>query len=142
MDLQLKVLQTLLPLIGTYTEINGDLVSDVFQICFKLSESKFPAVSNTAAATIRQLVVLVFEKVAVEDEKIGSALESSGSRPALHDAIVLLQDLCSLFTGEPGTFLKLSSLPKQLILELLESMFTNHKTLVQGVRRHRYLFII
>lgn len=38
-------------------------------ICFRLQDSKIVVVNNTAAATLRQLVIFVFDKVAKEDEQ-------------------------------------------------------------------------
>ena len=132
-ELQLKVLQSILPLISIYSEIHDELLADVFQICFKLQDSKFPVVSSTATATVRQLVVIIFDKISLEDKELGSTPPESSARPSLHDAIILLQDLCSLIVGEPPSMLNMDSLPKQLVLELLESIFTNHYSLVKNV---------
>ena len=38
-----------------------------FQVCFLLHGSKTAVVSNTAAATLQQLLSSTFEKVAIED---------------------------------------------------------------------------
>lgn len=38
-------------------------------ICFRLQDSKIVVVNNTAAATLRQLVIFVFDKVAKEDDQ-------------------------------------------------------------------------
>jgi vesicle coat complex subunit len=67
-DVQLKILQALPSLIQNYpTEVRGDLLSTILQICSSLQNAKNPAVSNTAAATLQQLVVTVFDRVASED---------------------------------------------------------------------------
>jgi hypothetical protein len=56
-DVQLKILQALPSLLHNYsTEIRGDLLSTILQICSGLHNAKNPAVSNTAAATLQQLV--------------------------------------------------------------------------------------
>jgi hypothetical protein len=67
-DVQLKILQALPSLLQNYTaEVRGDLLSTVLQICSGLQNAKNPAVSNTAAATLQQLVITVFDRVATED---------------------------------------------------------------------------
>lgn len=38
-------------------------------ICFRLQDSKIVVVNNTAAATLRQLVIFVFDKVIKEDNE-------------------------------------------------------------------------
>lgn len=67
-EIQLKILQTLPVLLTNYTEeLGGILLGDVFKICFMLQNSKYIVVQNTAAATLRQLVILVFDRAARED---------------------------------------------------------------------------
>lgn len=67
-DIQLKILQALPSLVQNYSaEIRGELLSTVLQICSSLHNAKNFAVSNTAAATLQQLVILVFDRVASED---------------------------------------------------------------------------
>jgi hypothetical protein len=69
-DVQLKILQALPSLLQHHpSEIRGDLLSTVLQICSSLQSIKNPAVSNTAAATLQQLVIAVFDRVTVEDGK-------------------------------------------------------------------------
>lgn len=67
-DIQLKILQALPSLLQHYpSEVRGELLSSVLQICSGLQNTKNPAVSNTAAATLQQLVIAVFDRVTVED---------------------------------------------------------------------------
>lgn len=67
-DVQLKILQSLPALLQNYfDDICGNLLSSTLEICATLQASKNAAVSNTAAATLQQLVVTTFEKVFVED---------------------------------------------------------------------------
>jgi hypothetical protein len=77
-DVQLKILQALPSLLQNYsTEVRGDQLSTVLHICSGLQNAKNPAVSNTAAATLQQLVTTVFDRVASED---GTCCGSSSSR--------------------------------------------------------------
>ena len=41
-------------------------------LSFKLYSSKDPVISNTAAATIRQIVCILFDRVHAEDAQAGS----------------------------------------------------------------------
>lgn len=47
-------------------------------ICFRLQDSKVVVVNNTAAATLRQLVIHVFDKVTKEDAIIAKDPEHHG----------------------------------------------------------------
>jgi hypothetical protein len=67
-DIQLKILQALPSLLQNYpAEIRGESLSAVLHICSGLQNAKNFAVSNTAAATLQQLVIVVFDRVASED---------------------------------------------------------------------------
>jgi Dimerisation and cyclophilin-binding domain of Mon2 len=52
-------------------------------ICFRLQDSKVVVVNNTAAATLRQLVIHVFDKVAKEDAILAKGKEHHGTKLAL-----------------------------------------------------------
>jgi hypothetical protein len=70
LDVQLKILQALPSLLQNYGEdIKGDLLAGALNICSILQASKNGMVNNTAAATLQQLVVAVFDKVVAEDSK-------------------------------------------------------------------------
>lgn len=77
-------------------------------LCFRLHFAKDSTTMNTAGATIRQLVSLVFERVVAEDEKFGTKEESPrevnfvelrtprnvaprGLRPCAGDAYLMFQ---------------------------------------------------
>lgn len=71
LDVQLKILQALPSFLQNYAEdLNGELIAASLNICTILQASKNAIVNNTAAATLQQLVVSVFDKVVVEDSKI------------------------------------------------------------------------
>lgn len=70
LDIQLKVLQALPSLLQNYlVSLKGRLLVSTFEVCFLLYGSKTAVVSNTAAATLQQLVALTFDKVVAEDSK-------------------------------------------------------------------------
>ena len=67
-DVQLRVLQALPSLFQNYgQDLHGPLLAKALAICSTLQGSKTVAVNSTAAATLQQLVVSVFDKVVAED---------------------------------------------------------------------------
>ncbi|KAF1841156.1 uncharacterized protein K460DRAFT_199650 [Cucurbitaria berberidis CBS 394.84] len=134
-DIQLKILQALPSLLQNYaTEIRGELLSNVLHICSSLQNAKNVAVSHTAAATLQQLVITVFDRVASEDEKaleipIATTVKGDdGSvpvRPAAHDAYKIFNDLVLLAVGEKSVSM-LASIPASGTLEVIEAILSNH----------------
>ncbi|KAF2199873.1 hypothetical protein GQ43DRAFT_482079 [Delitschia confertaspora ATCC 74209] len=135
-DIQLKTLQALPSLLQNYpAELCGELLSTALQICSALQNTKNSAVSNTAAATLQQLVTHVFDKVSVEDERaleVPTVAEVPGDadpvsvRPAAYDAYKVFNDLNLLINGEKPAFIRFSSIPQTSGLELVESVLLNH----------------
>ncbi|KAI8578525.1 hypothetical protein K450DRAFT_272753 [Umbelopsis ramanniana AG] len=140
-EIQLKILQTILPLLTNYHTIHGDVLAEALLICFRLQDSKVVVVNNTAAATLRQLVIHVFDKVAKEDAILAKGNEHHDLQPrkitispeetielypSAADAYYLFQDLCLLTNGEATQFLRLHHLSRTFGLELIESVLTNH----------------
>ncbi|KZP24026.1 hypothetical protein FIBSPDRAFT_785328 [Athelia psychrophila] len=139
-DIQLRILQTLLSLITNFPAVHGELLGDALLLCFKLQESRIAVVSSTAAATLRQLVMFVVDKVVDEDRQgvVDSALMSEqtlpdGSKkelgPSARDAYAVFEDLCLLANAEKPHFLNLDYLHKTFALELIESVLTNYHDL-------------
>ncbi|KAJ4296651.1 Endocytosis and vacuole integrity protein [Kalmusia sp. IMI 367209] len=135
-DVQLKILQTLPSLVQNYpVEIRSESLSTVLHICSALQNAKNFAVSNTAAATLQQLVIAIFDRVATEDEKsleIPTVTEVPADdvtvsvRPAAHDAFKVFNDLNLLITGEKTGFIRFSPIPSTSILEVIEAILSNH----------------
>lgn len=102
-------------------------------------------VSSTAAATLRQLVMFVVDKVVEEDKRLDilsavdlqeTALPDHSTRtlgPSARDAFAVFEDLCLLANAEKPNFLRLESLPKTFALELIESVVTNYHELFRKV---------
>ncbi|KAI6250451.1 hypothetical protein HI914_02033 [Erysiphe necator] len=136
LDVQLKILQALPFLLQNYADdLKGELVATTLNICTVLQSSKNGIVSNTAAATLQQLVVTVFDNVVAEDKSgedvpiVGEAVTEDGSiqlRPAALDAYKIFNDLCLLTESHKPLFLKSTGIPKTFGLELIESVLTNH----------------
>ncbi|KAI4912534.1 hypothetical protein J4E90_005939 [Alternaria incomplexa] len=139
-DIQLKILQALPSLLQNYpAEIRSESLSAVLQICSSLQNAKNFAVSNTAAATLQQLVIVVFDRVASEDEKaleIPTVTEVKGDdgqvsvRPAANDAYKMFTDLIALIVGEKPVFMRFASLPPASTLELIEAILSNHNKIM------------
>ncbi|KAL1857256.1 Endocytosis and vacuole integrity protein [Paecilomyces lecythidis] len=135
LDVQLKILQTLPSLLQSYSEeLSGELLASTLEICAILQASKTAAVSNTAAATLQQLVISAFDKVADEDRKPPGSIptvivkvesEQLTIGLAAYDALRILDDLCRLVEGERADFLQVKSLPSPFVLELIEGILTN-----------------
>ena len=143
-DIQLRILQTLLSLVTNFPAIHGELLGEALLLCFKLQESRIAVVSSTAAATLRQLVMFVVDKVVDEDrrddvkvEELADVTLPNGQLKALglsaQDAFAVFEDLCLLANSEKPLFLKLDSLRKTFSLELIESVLTNYHDLFRKV---------
>ncbi|KAF9430242.1 hypothetical protein BGZ94_007779 [Podila epigama] len=136
-EIQLKILQTILPLLTNY-DVHGESLAEALLLCFRLQDSRVIFVNNTAAATLRQLVIYIFEKVGEEDIRLLKAEPQQGANqeatvqdmstteqgneeqlgPCALDAYLLFQDLCLLTNSEPAQFLRLGSISKTFGLEL------------------------
>ncbi|KAI5808843.1 hypothetical protein DFH27DRAFT_509927 [Peziza echinospora] len=135
-DIQLKILQALPPLLQNYADdLQGKLVGDVLVLCSVLQGSKMGVVNNTAAATLQQLVISIFDKVVAEDDKTleipATAEAPCGNgiiavRPSAFDAYRVFLDICLLTEGQKPQFLRFNALPQTFGLELIESVLTNH----------------
>ncbi|KAI5800080.1 hypothetical protein EDC01DRAFT_613157 [Geopyxis carbonaria] len=135
-DIQLKILQALPPLLQNYAgDLQGPLLGEALLICAILQGSKMGVVNNTAVATLSQIVISIFDKVVVEDERAlevpttGEAPSEDGTipvRPAALDAYRVFYDLCLLTEGQKPMFLRFNNLPQPFGLELIESVLTNH----------------
>ena len=109
-----------------------------------MQESRIAVVSSTAAATLRQIVMFIIDKVVEEDRndkvetiqltEISLPDDSKVSLgPSAVDAYSVVEDLCLLANIEKPHFLKLGSLPKTFALELIESVLTNYHDLFRKV---------
>ncbi|KAL7417221.1 hypothetical protein BDY24DRAFT_377122 [Mrakia frigida] len=153
-DIQLKILQAVLVILTG--PVNGTLLGDAFRLVFELRDSRIPVVSSTAAASLRQGVMVTFDKIVAEDEtlKNGTCSTSPTSTPlpdgtvkilypSAFDGYRLFEDLCVLTTSTPPTgkqqLLMLNHLPRPFGLELIESILSNYA----GVfRKHSELLLL
>ncbi|KAH7907589.1 hypothetical protein BJ138DRAFT_1137471 [Hygrophoropsis aurantiaca] len=149
-DIQLRILQTLVSLITNFPSLHGALLGDALLLCFKLQDSRIAVVSSTAAATLRQLVMFVVDKMVDEDRQDSTdpnlltetTLPDGTTQllgPYAKDAYSVFEDLCLLANSEKPHFLKLDYLHKTFALELIESVLTNYHDLF---RKHPELLLL
>lgn len=105
---EVKVLQTVTLLLTTNSVVHGETLAKTLVLCFRLHFTKDSTTINTAGATVRQLVSLVFERVGTEEtEATSSSYEKrevnleelkmmngeapKGLKPCAADAFLLFQ---------------------------------------------------
>ncbi|RXN00212.1 Protein MON2-like [Acipenser ruthenus] len=136
---ELKLLQTVLVLLTTNTVAHDEALSKAIVVCFRLHFTKDNITNNTAAATVRQVVTVVFERMVAEDERHKGIIEqppavqgnsnrrsSSTLRPCAKDAYMLFQDLCQLVNADAPYWLAgMTEMTRTFGLELLESVLND-----------------
>lgn len=137
---ELKLLQTAILLITTNTVVQHDALARALVLCFRLHFTKDSTTINTAAATVRQLVTMVFERVMTEDKvdsqeameptslevlKAGGKIAPKSLRPCAGDAYLLFQDFCQLVNADqPYWLIGMTEMTRTFGLELMESVLT------------------
>lgn len=157
MDIQLKILQTLLSILTYCKGMHGDTLGTALLLCFKLQDSRVNVVSSTAAATLRQAIMVVFDRIGVEEEgseELVLGEEVVKVTPAALDGYEILSDLCLLTLGgqsssslslwsssgkEKPRMLKLSALQRTFGLELIESIMSGYEAVVKSHPELLYL---
>nr|XP_022914726.1 protein MON2 homolog isoform X1 [Onthophagus taurus] len=141
---EVKVLQSVTLLLTTNTVVHGETLAKTLVLCFRLHFAKNSTTINTAGATVRQLVSLVFERVVAEDEQLSKSNNSNQPRqvnleelktpsgvppkglpPCAADAYLLFQDLVQLVNADqPYWLIGMTEMTRTFGLELLESVLT------------------
>ncbi|XP_052646763.1 protein MON2 homolog isoform X7 [Harpia harpyja] len=136
---ELKLLQTVLVLLTTNTVVHDEALSKAIVLCFRLHFTKDNITNNTAAATVRQVVTVVFERVVAEDEQYKDTIDQpvavqgnsnrrsvSTLKPCAKDAYMLFQDLCQLVNADaPYWLVGMTEMTRTFGLELLESVLND-----------------
>lgn len=140
----------------------ANLFMKALLLCFKLQDSRVSVVSSTAAATLRQAVMLIFNRVSSSIPSTPTTApltlpshppQTIEVTPSALDAFNIFSDLCllaatagshgsafSLWKGgdkEKPKLLKLSNLQRTFALELVESILSGYE---DGVKKVRLLF--
>ncbi|KAI0207165.1 MON2-like protein [Lamellibrachia satsuma] len=138
----LKLLQTTLLLVTTSNVVQHDALAKILVLSLRLHFTKDSTIINTAAATVRQLVSSVFERVVAEDStpapddlepmsveslKVGSRQAPKSLRPSAADAYLLFQDLCQLVNAhQPYWLTGMTEMTRTFCLELMEAVLTDY----------------
>ncbi|RMC10011.1 hypothetical protein DUI87_12806 [Hirundo rustica rustica] len=115
------------------------IASEAIVLCFRLHFTKDNITNNTAAATVRQVVTVVFERVVAEDERYKDAVDQPAAvqgnsnrrsvstlKPCAKDAYMLFQDLCQLVNADaPYWLVGMTEMTRTFGLELLESVLND-----------------
>ena len=142
-------MQTLPALLHSYSaEMKGELLFALLQTCSSLQVSKNSAVSSTAAATLQQLVISVFDKLAIEDKtaleipvtaEVSIGEESVALRPMAHDAYRIFHDVSALTVRGKAQYVRLSLVSENSSLELVEAVLVNYSDLIRSHEELAYI---
>uniref|UniRef100_A0A8C7PR76 Protein MON2 homolog n=1 Tax=Oncorhynchus mykiss TaxID=8022 RepID=A0A8C7PR76_ONCMY len=130
---ELKLLQTVLVLLTTNTVVHDQVLSKAIVLCFRLHFTKDNITNNTAAATVRQVVTVVFERMVAEDDRFKDCITkamlvavSSCPMSTSPFPCVSLQDLCQLVNADaPYWLVGMTEMTRTFGLELLESVLND-----------------
>ncbi|XP_013409235.1 protein MON2 homolog [Lingula anatina] len=138
---ELRLLQTAILLLTTNSVVQHESLAKAIVLCFRLHFAKDSITINTAAATVRQLVSVVFERVVTEDSvqsqepletvsldelKVGSKTPPKSLRPCAQDGYLLFQDLCQLVNADqPFWLVGMTEMTRTFGLELMEEVLTS-----------------
>ncbi|XP_055685383.1 protein MON2 homolog [Lutzomyia longipalpis] len=155
---EVKVLQTVTLLLTTNTVVHGETLAKTLVLCFRLHFTKNSTTINTAGATIRQLVSLVFERVVAEEVesstadggekkelnleelKLATGIAPRGLKPCAADAFLLFQDLVQLVNADqPYWLLGMTEMTRTFGLELLEAVLT---TFTRVFKNEEFFFLL
>ena len=129
---QAKILQTVLSLLASQTyPVRRDDLSRALSICLVLHDGGAASalINNTATATMRQAVSLLFERIdadggVADAARPGAAVGDSDC--ALSCAYLLVRDLCCLASRQATRWLQVGKLDLAFALELLEALLSSH----------------
>lgn len=132
LEIQLKVLQVLPTVYQVFgDQMNGKYISKLLYICAILQgPSKPQVVVNTAAATLQQLVIFIFDKAGKTDGPKTNTITINKTSLLVSDNILdcynIFQDLCSLIEHSPPSFLQVGPfLAETFLLDLIELILNN-----------------
>ncbi|KAI8425793.1 hypothetical protein MSG28_011572 [Choristoneura fumiferana] len=152
--LELKLLQTAALLMTTSDLVHGDTLARTMVMCMRMvaaQESRDVSTSHAAAATVRQLVALVFERALAEANgtlKVNPAdvrpqtnsKAPKDMKPCAVDAYLILQDIIQLVNGDAAHWLVgISEVPKTFGLELLDTVLTDFSPVFFKISEFRFL---
>lgn len=153
-ELQLRLLQTVIVLVTSKScNLHGQSLSQAIVLCFRLHFTKNEVTNNTAEATIRQVVSLVFDRVVSEDKENPHSdqrttdVDSNKNgatpvdlSPAVDDAHKLFQDLCHLVNADsPQWLVGITEMTRTFGLELLENVLVDYEDIFNNHTEFKFL---
>lgn len=139
---ELKLLQTAIILLTTNSVVQHDALAKALVLCFRLHFTKDSTTINTAAATIKQLVSAIMDRVMAEDQiptteppipinveelKTSGRIPPKSLKPCAGDAYLLFQDLCQLVNADQPFWLTgMTEMTRTFGLELLEAVLSSY----------------
>nr|XP_018911594.1 PREDICTED: protein MON2 homolog isoform X1 [Bemisia tabaci] len=156
---EVKILQSVTLLLTTNSVVHSDVLAKNLVLCFRLHFTKDSTTINTAGATVRQLVFLVFERVVAEDKasesisddvslpevnlealKVPSNIPPKSLRPCAADAYLMFQDLILLVNADqPYWLVGMTEMTRTFGLELVESVLSNFSSVFFKHPEFRFL---
>ncbi|XP_030891818.1 protein MON2 homolog isoform X5 [Leptonychotes weddellii] len=130
---ELKLLQTVLVLLTTNTVVHDESLSKAIVLCFRLHFTKDNITNNTAAATVRQVVTVVFERMVAEDERHRDIIEQpvlvqgNSNRRSVSTLQPCAKDAYMLFQHQEFSFLL-----KERVCPLVIKLFSPNIKFRQG----------
>eukprot|EP00123_Amoebidium_parasiticum_P019109 comp24340_c0_seq1/m.46265 comp24340_c0_seq1/g.46265 ORF comp24340_c0_seq1/g.46265 comp24340_c0_seq1/m.46265 type:complete len:1624 (-) comp24340_c0_seq1:273-5144(-) len=149
----IRLCQTINTLLACCALVRADSMAKTAVLCFRLYLTKDPLVANTAAASLRQLSAVIYDRMSAEllaDEAAKAAGEqnlplakhpkASPMRPAALDGFLFFQDLCQMVNGDtPYWLVGLADPPRMYSLELIESILSDHAPLFKKLPEFSHL---
>lgn len=135
-DIQLRILQCLPALMQNYNKsITNSQLLKLLGICSSLTSSnKSTVVINTASATLQQLFSNVYDKIEDGGELNNELKIDNDEVIKINDSSLegfkIFNDLCGLIENEkPTYFTEFINIKSLSVLEIIESILSNHKDL-------------
>ena len=155
-EVHLRLLQTIVVLATTKaSKLHGTALARAIVLCFRLHFTKNEVTNNTAEASVRQAVSVVFDHVVEEDLK-NSVTDWTGDdylpkasekfsvpqrcTPVVADAYLLFQDLCQLVNADnPYWLVGITEMTRTFGLELLESVLLEYESIFKKHPEFKFL---
>lgn len=135
-DIQLRILQCLPTLMQNYNRfITNSQLLKLLGICSSLTASnKSTVVINTASATLQQLFSNVYDKIEEGGDLKNELKIDNDETIKINDSSLegfkIFNDLCGLIENEkPAYFTEFINIKSSSVLEIIESILSNHKGL-------------
>ena len=155
-EVHLRLLQTVVVLVTTKaSKLHSTALARAIVLCFRLHFTKNEVTNNTAEASVRQTVSVVFDRVIEEDKKNAvkpwtgndylpkSSIKFSvppNSTSAVADAYLLFQDLCQLVNADnPYWLIGITEMTRTFGLELLESVLLEYESIFEKHPEFKFL---